>query len=74
MVNTKENQFEASFILPGSSIASHLGLRSVSSLDIKIEEYLSQDVNIEICLPSLDTSFDEAIHALVGNWKMELTT
>lgn len=72
LVNTKENQFESSFILPASSTASHLGLRHISTIDMKVEEYLSQYIDFEILLPSLDSTFDKAIQIFVQDWKLDM--
>jgi len=72
LVNTKENQFESSFILPASSTASHLGLRHISTIDMKVEEYLSQYIDFEILLPSLDSTFDKEIQIFVQDWKLDM--
>lgn len=72
LVNTKEDLYEASFILPASSTASHLGLRCISTIDMKVEEYLSQYIDYEILLPSLDATFDADINALVKDWKQDM--
>ena len=72
LVNTKENQFESSFILPASNTASHLGLRCISTIDLKVEEYLDHDVDFEVLLPNLDPTFDKEINDLVAEWKQDM--
>ncbi len=72
LVNTKENQFESSFILPASNTASHLGLRCISTIDMNVTEYLSQNVDYEVLLPSLDATFDDEMNGLIKDWRLDM--
>jgi len=73
LVNARENQFEANFILPGSSEASDLHLMHRSSLDVVHLAYLSHNTKIEISLPSLDDTFEVAINGMIAAWQSEIS-
>jgi len=73
LVNTKENFFEASFILPGASMASHFGLKQSAKHNVKVQEYLSHTEKREIVLPSLDEVFDQELNGMIQDWQQDLS-
>ncbi len=74
LVNTKENLFESSFILPGASVASHLGLMQTEKLDLTVQEYLSHSKKHEVILPRINESFDEELKEMIKDWELEVSS
>lgn len=72
LVNTKEKKFEASFILPGSVMASQLNLEQIANLNSDQQEYISHSSKVEILLPNLDDNFNNQINSLTENWQLEI--
>ncbi len=73
LVNTKEDQFVSSFILPGTSKASQMDLILKTEIDIEVKNYLSHRAKSSIALPRINASFEAHMKEMTIDWVNDIS-